>query len=346
LAISRLIAALIVVVSHFMQFGLIPRNEFFLSKFHGGGIAVTYFFVLSGFILAHNYSGAPEKFNLKKYFINRVSRIFPMLFFSGIMCGSIVLFLGEVYEYNQKSFVPLNLSKGIFAGFSQVFGLSAWLPFSAVQGVLNAPSWSIGCEVFFYLTFPFVLKFVFGFYSKKISASLIFLNLACLSAMFVLTMGNQSNRASLLLDRFPLFHLMEFTLGVVAYRFFLRNPRIEGVRWKLPGSFILLALSIVFLESRYFFLILAPIYSLIIYILSGTFANKSKGFFWRIMVSLGNASYSLYLLHWGIGIALITNANNILVKTLCIPGVLLISLISLRFIENPARSRLILILNK
>ncbi len=340
LAISRFIAALIVVISHFMQFGLLPRNDLFLSKFHGGGVAVTYFFVLSGFILAHNYSKKIYDFDYRSYYISRISRIFPLLVISVAICGFTVIALGEVDNPDQIAFTPLSLSAGIVASISQISGISAWLPFSAIQAVLNAPSWSVGCEVFFYFLFPFILKLVYGSYSIKTRVAYITLNLACITALFYFTWSDESNRASLLLDRFPLFHVLEFTLGVVTCRFAQDHPLTKGKKWKLLSVFLMFLLIIFFLETRYSFLVLAPIYSLIIYILSTKDSRDSDGFFLRTLVLLGNSSYSLYLLHWVIGIVLLLYADSLPVKLICLPVTLLISVLSFRFIENPAKNRM------
>jgi len=341
LAISRFVAALVVVVSHYMQFGLIPRNDLFLSKFHGGGIAVTYFFVLSGFILAHNYSGDLEDFDYRKYFIKRFSRIFPMLIFSGAICGLIIVIIRGNITLSQKAFMPQSFSEGIIAGMSQMAGISAWLPFSAVQGVLNAPSWSVGCEIFFYICFPFLMKLIYGSFSFRVYLAFIFLNLFLILIMFELTWDNFSNRAGLLLDRFPLFHLFEFILGIVTCMFTEKYQKIYGIRWKLASILALLIITIFVIDTRYSFLVLSPVYSLLIWVLSGTFMNSFNGRIWRLFILLGNASYSLYLLHWGIGIILITYIDYPLARIFCIPLSVILSVASFKLIENPAKSRMI-----
>lgn len=340
LAISRFIAALIVVISHFMQFGLLPRNDLFLSKFHGGGIAVTYFFVLSGFVLAHNYSKKIDKFDFSAYYISRVSRIFPLLIISVAICGLTAIALGEVENPHQIAFIPESQPAWLIASLSQISGMSAWLPFSAIQAVLNAPSWSVGCEICFYFLFPFLLKLVFGSYPIKTLLICVTFNLAFIVALFYFTWNEESNRASLLLDRFPLFHIFEFTFGIVTCRLAQTYPLIAKKKFLFPVVFLVYLIVIFFLDTRYSFLVLTPIYSLFIYILSMKARKDSKHFILRTLVLLGNSSYSLYLLHWVIGIALLNFSENLLVKFICIPITILISVLSFRFFENPAKFRM------
>ena len=74
----RFLAALFVLLSH-LSF-LKDNSSYSLFFVEDGFIGVTFFFILSGFILAYSYS---EKFirdevSKRKYFIARIARIYPL----------------------------------------------------------------------------------------------------------------------------------------------------------------------------------------------------------------------------------------------------------------------------
>jgi peptidoglycan/LPS O-acetylase OafA/YrhL len=346
LEVSRFIAALMVVISHFMQFGLLPANYTFLDKFNGGGIAVTYFFVLSGFILTYNYKYLGDQLSIKKYYINRISRIFPVLILSVAFSGLLVSIFANFSNVNQKILIPKNFSSGLIAGLSQVTGLSAWLPFSSVQAVLNAPSWSVGCEIFFYLCFPWILRVIMKSTIWKVIFGISILALVTLLPLFLLTWGNQSNRASLLIDRFPLFHLLEFIVGIISCKIALSSPSRSRFHLKLALIGFCFTICIIYFENRYSFLILAPIYGMIIYILASRKPSGSANKYWKFLLLLGRSSYSLYLLHWTIGIGLISYSDNVLANLICIPLTILVSLFVYIYVESPARKKLIYFLDE
>src|SRR5690606_12135662 len=116
--------------------------DVFNNIFNEGFLGVSFFFILSGFILAYNYK---EKFltgsiSKKEFYISRLARVYPV----HIATTVIVLLLtfiqyGQGWEY---------LIQHVF--LIQSFFLEENIHFS-----LNSPSWSISDELFFYLLFPF-----------------------------------------------------------------------------------------------------------------------------------------------------------------------------------------------
>ncbi len=74
----RAIAAYLVFLHHFNPIdrgGILKRlvNEFY--------IGVSIFFVLSGFLITYRYLDSLSLVSLRKYFLNRIARIYPIYFF-------------------------------------------------------------------------------------------------------------------------------------------------------------------------------------------------------------------------------------------------------------------------
>lgn len=158
LTFLRFIAAASVVVYHYgpdtILYSLLP------SILKIGPLLVTFFFVLSGFVIAIANMG--KQSSSAKFYVNRFARIFPIyalaLVFYTLVTGG---------DFGSKYFfLPLTM-------------LQAWIPGYALIG--NAPSWSISVEVFFYLVAPALIILL----NKKNSAtpySWLALSLAFLAA--------------------------------------------------------------------------------------------------------------------------------------------------------------------
>ena len=161
LDIARGVAALSVVLFHWQHFYSYngvhsvffdktkqPLYSFFFMFYNAGGLAVDFFFLLSGFIFFFLYA---EKIRLKKvgggkFFILRLSRLYPLHFITlllvAIMQYITVLHIGVpfVYTYNNVYHFILNIF------FIQSWGLEAGNSF-------NSPTWSVSVEVLLYLLF-------------------------------------------------------------------------------------------------------------------------------------------------------------------------------------------------
>jgi exopolysaccharide production protein ExoZ len=115
---------------------------FFHYAFGWGYCGVDFFFVLSGFILLYvhfDQVGHPEK--LKKYFVKRFSRIFPAYW-------AVLAFVVPTCLVVSSSVSPEKKHIGYVA--ASFFLLPQWDPFLGV-------AWSLSCEVFFYLVFALLI---------------------------------------------------------------------------------------------------------------------------------------------------------------------------------------------
>jgi peptidoglycan/LPS O-acetylase OafA/YrhL len=138
----RAIAAYMVFVHHFNFID--PR--YFGSVFNGMAkelhIGVTFFFVLSGFLIAFRYSNM-ELFSFKKYMINRIARIYPVYF---------VLTVFTFFAYNSFSTRDWTL---LFLNLSFIRGFFEQFRFSMI-----AQGWSLTVEETFYILAPIFFLFL------------------------------------------------------------------------------------------------------------------------------------------------------------------------------------------
>ena len=105
----------------------------------GGYLAVTTFFVLSGFVLARSYARTEwTGGNLLRYGVGRVARIYPVYLLS----------LAVIAPFILADHTP---GKGRYAGAYALL-LQGWL--GSIPVNWNTPAWSLSCEMFFYTAFP------------------------------------------------------------------------------------------------------------------------------------------------------------------------------------------------
>jgi peptidoglycan/LPS O-acetylase OafA/YrhL len=128
-----------VIGSHFSGFhaGVVPN---WIGPL--GSTAVSWFFILSGFILAYNYPALPNRSAQTRFIVSRFWRLFPV---QAVTIGlSLALFpsirMTPVYTYFQS----LTLTHG-------------WAANPSTMQAFNVPAWSISDEWFFYLMFPLLI---------------------------------------------------------------------------------------------------------------------------------------------------------------------------------------------
>jgi peptidoglycan/LPS O-acetylase OafA/YrhL len=158
----RGIAALLVVFGHVE---LLKKANGFKNVSDGGGPfflylgshAVTFFFVLSGFLITFLLLKEREKYgtiSVKKFYIRRILRIWPVYYLLFIL-GFVVL--RQVNFPNLM--LPLFQTGGW--GWSSFFCNILLLPnFSPVSNPAAFQSWSIGVEEQFYILWPLALFFI------------------------------------------------------------------------------------------------------------------------------------------------------------------------------------------
>ena len=193
LTILRAPAALLVFFYHITHDTVWAR---WLPGAATGYVGVALFFVLSGFVLTWSYKPAD---GAKKFYLRRFARVYPLhLFFFALALAILVL--------TQKA--P---SAG--ATISNLILLQAWVPNWDYIFSVNAVSWSLSCEAFFYACTPLMLYWLSHRSERARYAVLTgwFLLTASVASAVSLT----SNYADVVVYANPLLRSGEFALGML-----------------------------------------------------------------------------------------------------------------------------------
>jgi peptidoglycan/LPS O-acetylase OafA/YrhL len=289
-----------------------------------GYLAVSAFFVLSGFVLMQNYGATvwtPAR--LFRYARARFSRVYP------VYALSLVL----MTPYISVSTVPNKA--GLIANYVLLF--QGWTGKLPVQW--NTPAWSLSCELFFYLCFPLA---VIGL--RRLSGPA-----ACAAAVAVCFLPALFWKLRVPDAYKPLIHLADFLLGILAARAY------EALRPKLAGrGYWLYAPGILGIAALMLNPLLIPgvldmngilrpftALTLVGLALAGGWAARLLSAPWTVY--LGKSSYAVYILHipmlwsykrwapyWFPGM------SGFWMAVIYIGGVLLVSAVVYRFLEEPA----------
>ncbi len=270
--------------------------------------ALSYFFVLSGFVLTINYFNISSITSAVRFYIARFARIWPAHFIC--LCLLVVL-VPEVFKV-KGTWLPV-----FFANASM---LQSWIPSWRYYFSYNAPSWSNSTEIFFYLTFPLLVWAMRKHWYIPLSvAGFTLASLICVCNYLQLP---EFDRLALSVQSLvyinPLSRLLEFTVGMTAalvfYRFLSRVPlstvtatmlelsslalvfflMANAMTWRQaclpvvgnPASMWLLNSGIPVLSTAALILIVALEKGLI-----------SKFLSVRPLVLLGELSFGMYMLH-------------------------------------------------
>lgn len=265
-------------------------SSFDAHFFKEGFVGVSFFFVLSGFIIAYNYQ---EKLLTKSttkrtFWIARIARIYPLHLLTLLIAACI----GGYVQYSDtvdwlKHFV------------ASTFLLQPLFPSADYFFSFNSPSWSLGCEQLFYFCFPLVIPFLNNKQNLLITLSICLLLM--LAGMYMTP--DEQIKAYWYVN--PITRLPDFLVGVLLYQLYksVRNKKISYSTGTLLEAgviafFLLFYLSAAFIPKvyRYSCYYWLPI-SLLILIFALQKGGISRLLSNRFLVIGGEISYSFYLIH-------------------------------------------------
>lgn len=286
----RFIFALMVFLSHlwFLQDESPFYKQLYDDIFYEGYIGVSFFFILSGFVLGYSYHdkilGGHIKFG--QFWLARFARIYPLHFLTLLIAIPLSL-KGDATEWINR-FV-LN-----------IFLVQSFVPSDGIYFYFNSVSWSISDEWFFYVMFPFL---VFLMLRRKY---LKFLPILILLIPLSLLLVKETYHEKYFYIN-PLLRLGDFIIGKMLYRLYRKRKDIEIlINRRIAhiaevGSILLLAIFLYFHNEvpqgfRYSCYYWVPMIVLIY-----TFAY-ARGFISdmlsnRTMVFLGEISFGFYMIH-------------------------------------------------
>lgn len=125
----------------FVVYGLHVQYGGMRYIFGQGSIGVSFFFILSGTVLAWSWRPTDRA---RDFYRRRVARIYPVYVVAFLLGIVVTRAVGEGYH-------------GLGAGLLGIFLLQAWVPDVHTYFALNGVSWSLSVEAFFYLLFPLLV---------------------------------------------------------------------------------------------------------------------------------------------------------------------------------------------
>ncbi len=164
----------------------------------GGASGVSFFFVLSGFVLTWS---ARSHDTPRAFWRRRLVKIYP----SHVVMWAVVLVWFLVIGYTGRS----------FTSFAALVLVQAWAPDETFVFGVNGVSWSLSCEVFFYLLFPVLLPLLRRIRADRLVLAAGGLCAAIIAAPVVLAAIPSWAEAAY---TFPPVRLLEFVLGGVLAR--------------------------------------------------------------------------------------------------------------------------------
>jgi peptidoglycan/LPS O-acetylase OafA/YrhL len=292
---ARFIAAFVVFGFHAMIF-LDPAPGFMKAVFDQGRAGVSFFFVLSGFIITCAYKGARPA----PFLGARLRRIYPAYIFT-LALALVARLLTD----------PSSLG----SGWATLFLLQSWIPSSKFYFAVNVPAWSLSCEMFFYAVSPMLIPRLARLSGRtRGRLFIVLLAVPLLLAANVALSGTVDLGADTipiwLAYYFPASRLPEYVIGVLAALYLIGDrPRTVSPRVAIP---IAAAAYLLARQAGPFSVVCVTLVPFCLLILSLAQADIS-GRPARILhhswlIFAGDCSYSFYLVH------------HIFVMRLCQPG--------------------------
>lgn len=285
LTFTRFLAAVSIVIFHYGGKSFLFNNDYVGFIFGKADVCVSYFFILSGFVMMIAYANR-SAILAREYLMNRLARIYPLYFLA------IFIFLLFQIRCHQIDYSGL---------FYNVFMVQSWIPSKVLS--VNPPGWSLSVEFVFYAIFPFVFNRLY----KRIKLGKIIFGIVLFwifsQIIFQLFYFSFSKEEFPLVKDFimynSLFHINEFLIGTLAGFLFTEKMQFKKGNYDF---LILLFVGLVLLALKFpvglnfhngllavFFIPLIILISLNNGLISTLFQKP-------LFVFLGEISFGIYIL--------------------------------------------------
>lgn len=308
----RFFAALYVIFFHSAGlFTFLPKPAFLFL--HHGYSAVSFFFVLSGFIIYYTYSAIDpaNRSIVINYRIARFARIYPAYIIALLLScvAGFYLYLG-LHNYT-------NIVTDVIVFVLSLFMLQGFMAQALDSGLnFNKPGWSLSSELAFYIGFPWILRWInkitsaravigwiIGMWLLSMVAPALYDYYFTGDAFFTGSLRKQipseHREAYLFLRAFPLFHIPQFIVGVLFAKLYM-NFNLDAHKKKVLLFGLVSFVCAMFILCTDVFsseLINNGFLSLFFGSLILSFLFMSNKFipFQPLMEQLGIVSYSMYI---------------------------------------------------
>lgn len=287
----RALAVVLVVIFHYAP-----------SYLQGGFIGVDVFFVISGYlitgILHQSFAGHSFVFALKKFYQNRIRRIFP----AALLILAFLFIVGWVTLFSYEFDL---LAKHIVASSGFVENFLLWSEAGYFDGeAIKKPLlhfWSLAVEEQFYIFWPLALWFI-----VRRNLPLLPIITAIIIVSFVVNVASIFFGHATSAFYLPVARTWELMVGA-----WLAIAQRQGVAWinKYPKSqswigliLVMIGVLIIGSESKFpgFYAILPVLGTALLINAGHVGVINAKVASWKPIVWIGTISYPLYLWHWAL----------------------------------------------
>lgn len=315
-----------------------------------GWLSTSFFFLLSGFILAvlYMHPNGDIAGGKRSFWVKRLSRIYPIHLIIGIIT---ILLIGGM----QESYL-----KAIPAFIATLALVQSWFP--PWVPAVSWPTWTLSALVFLYLLTPWLMRVIAKLTARQALMALIAMPVisvipTAVMAVIVDDPTQFSQNESIFVGSFPPFWIAHFAAGILL-------AKVTGISRFTPQSagsqrlvsygdgallaVIALALMPGLDEPLKYFLrhgLVMPLYMIIIVDLARHQGLAARVFSLPGTQTLGDASFSMFVWQnfvmiwlWG-SLQFNQSAGNYHLQV-AIPAIVVLSLISTRFIEKPIANKL------
>ena len=272
----------------FVQFASYTWKHFRSSW---GTIGVGLFFLISGFVISFSIS----KRDSAHFILNRILRIYPVVFFVLLLDIIYLYSYNYIYQENHLYSIPW---KDCF------FNATLILRFLNNSPFIDPVLWTLEVELLFYIIVSCLTKLHIQ-NPKTFLAIYIFILVLSLILPLASTKNNLYINNILLFIQNSLPHLSMMFIGVYFYNLYTKN-------WRLNIKYISIFLSIIVIQYAYKyyydknFIVYISSYSIALLIWCFTYNFRDQLKHYSILNFFASISYSLYLNHQLLGYILIT----------------------------------------
>lgn len=257
---------------------------------------MTFFLVLSGFVMSYNYYDKFEKLeknDVKQFIRKRIKKLYPihiLTFFIALPFSLKILIDSPIKEIGK---IGLNMSL-----------LHSFIPNNNVYFSFNSVSWYLSACILFYILTPFLINLIHKVGKNKLHL----LGYGILIYLFIFTLvyiGRYSNNAHWLFYISPFFRIFDYILGI------LTGVYIKIIVKKNKNIFFYTlyeVLSLILFASAYYFYpyinqtFTYGVYYLPFVIFIVIMFGIQKGYISQLLsnpflVYLGGISFEFYMIH-------------------------------------------------
>jgi peptidoglycan/LPS O-acetylase OafA/YrhL len=335
---ARFFAALYVVFFH-TKWGVTPGSA--LDRFASAGYSsVCFFFLLSGYILADVYLRRGKPAAPRGFYIARFARIYP-------------LYIVSVFADAPFAVARRMAAHGLTRAIGRVLVLVTGSVFMLQIGfpvlkIVNIPSWSLGIETVFYLSFPFLGPLLWRLRKRSLTALGAGLYVISILAYWPLFRLGNNPVPGLALPSY----MATFALGIIIARLQSlqgeKNGRLitsDSTAWLVSFLCLMGFIGVVIASpwaerhNVHLGLLLAPVFAASIWVLSSSLIFPIRWLSAKWLVVLGEASYGLYLIHVPVlhAVTALHLSGSVSDYPLYLGVCIALSVLSFYFFETPAR---------